>query len=62
MRDEAINELRTMLIEYLLNVDTKKLTKEELLEASIWIHHIYQPKNYEKNRKALQKVLNKNRV
>lgn len=62
MRDEAINELRTMLIEYLLNADTKKLTKEELLEASIWIHHIYQPKNYENNKKALQKVLNKNRV
>lgn len=57
MRDEAIKELRKMLIEYLLSVDIDKLTKEELLEASIWMHHIYQPKTYEKNRKALQKVL-----
>ena len=59
MKDSSVKELRRMLIEYLLSVDTDKLTKEELLEASIWIHHIYQPETYEENRKALQKVLEK---
>ena len=59
MKDSSIKELRKILIEFLLSVENNKLTKEELLEASIFMHHLFQPETYEENRKALQKVLEK---
>lgn len=59
MKDKSIKEIRKILINYLLSTDFDTLTKDELLEAAIWIHHIYQSDTYEENRKALQKVLEK---
>lgn len=59
MKDESIKEIRKLLIQYLLSNDFENLSKEDLLEAAIWIHHLYQPDTYKENGKALQKVLNK---
>lgn len=59
MKDESIKEIRRILIQYLLSTNIDTLTKDELLEAAIWIHHLYQPDTYKENGKALQKILNK---
>lgn len=42
-------------------MNNKTLPKEDIIEASIWIHYIYQPETYEENGKALQKILNERR-
>ena len=59
MKEESINELRRMLIEYVLTSGNKKLSADDVLEAAIWLHNMYQPDTYEENRKALQKVLDR---
>ena len=59
MKDESIKEARRYLIECILNYKGTELSKQDILEIAIWIHHLYQPETYKDNGKALQKVLNK---
>ncbi len=59
MKDESIKEARRYLIESILKYKGTKLSKQDILEIAIWLHHLYQPETYKENGKALQKVLNK---
>lgn len=59
MKDESIKEARKYLIESILEYKGTKLSKQDILEIAIWLHHLYQPETYKENGKALQKVLNK---
>lgn len=56
MKKESLKEARRILIERILNSD---INSEDKLEIAINLHHLLQPEDYEDNRKALQKVLNK---
>lgn len=59
MKDESIKEARRYLIECILKYKGTELSKQDVLEIAIWLHHLYQPETYKENGKALQKVLNK---
>lgn len=53
MKEESIKKIRVLLIETLLN--DKVIDENDKLEIELMLLHLLEPKDYEENRKALQK-------
>lgn len=58
MKEESIREARKILIERILQ---SNINNQDKLELAINLHHFLQTEDYEENKKALQKVLDKKR-
>lgn len=53
MKNESLKEIRKLLIEILLN--DKKIDSQDKLEIELMLCHLLEPRDYEDNRKVLQK-------